>query len=264
MATTILDAAKSPFDSWALDVFYRGFFEDPILREFYGGSGYANLGYWDSSTETAVEACDRLVDRLVDLLGHTNGSVLDVACGVGATTRRLLTHFDADEVSAINISPPQIAEARKRAPGASFYRMDAAAMEFPDSYFDHVVCVEAAFHFRTRRRFLEEAFRVLKPGGSIAVSDLLMLRGAPTIPWANYLPDLGAYEDLLAGIGFERVHVEPALEETWEGFRKRFTRFISANSSRNGWAISSRDRFFTNVTLAAMIRNALLASAQKP
>ncbi len=264
MATTILDASKRPFDSWALDVFYRGFFKDPILKAFYGDSGYANLGYWDASTRTATEACDRLVDRLAGLLGDAEGRVLDVACGEGATTRRLTEHFTPDDVSAINISVPQLAAARTRAPGVSFYRMDASAMEFPDNYFDHVICVEAAFHFYTRRRFLEEALRVLRPGGTLAVSDLLMMRGAPTVPWANYVANRTAYARQLAEVGFEEVQVEPALDQTWGGFRRHFTDFITAHASENGWVVSSRDLFFTNVTLAAMVRDGLLAVARKP
>lgn len=265
MATTILDAFKRPFDSWALDLFYRGFFEDPILEAFYAGSGYANLGYWDRSTGDAVAACDRLVDRVVEMGGGgAPGRVLDVACGQGATTRRMLRHFDAGRISAINISQAQLEAARDRAPGVTFYRMDATSLQFPDGYFDRVVCIEAAFHFRTRRRFFEEALRVLAPGGSLAVSDLLMTPGAPTVPWGNYLADRQAYRDLLTEVGFEEIRVEEALEPTWRAFKRELTDFIRAKASTHGWAGAARDLVYINVTLAALIRDALLAGARKP
>ena len=100
--------------------------------------------------------------------------------------------------------------------------------------------------------------------GSLALSDLLMVWGAPTVPWANHLSDLAAYEALLAEVGFERIRVEPALEETWAGFRRHFSTFISSRGGRYGWLTASRDLFFTNVTLNSLIRDGLIASAQKP
>lgn len=264
MNSTFFDAIKEPFDSFALDIFYRGIFTDPVLRGFYGDSGYANFGYWGPTTETGPEACDQLVDQLVTLLGDVEGRVLDVGCGAGATTRHLSDHFGPQAVSAINISSSQLAEAETRAPGVSFHRMDAAAMGFDDASFGAVVCVEAAFHFRTRRRFFEEAFRILEPGGSLALSDLLTVRGAPAIPFANFVTDQAHYRDLLTDVGFEDVVVLPARDTTWEAFQLALSDFITANRATNGSLVSTRDLYYLNVVLAPLIADALLAGARKP
>jgi len=264
MGSSIISAITDPLGSWALDEFYGAVLADPILSDFYGDSGYTNFGYWDAATTTATQACDRLVDELVERLGEIRGAILDVGCGTGGTTARLSEYFDPSTIAAINISPSQLDRATLRVPGASFLNMDAAGMTFPDGCFAGVICVEAAFHFRTRRRFLEEAFRVLEPGGALALSDLILIRGAPTIPWDNHVHDRAQYGDLLLDVGFEQIRIEPALEKTWQGFRLHFSDFITANRQRYGWMASTRALYFTNVTLAAMVRDVILASARKP
>ena len=46
--------------------------------------------------------------------------------------------------------------ATRLVPGRHFLQMDAARMAFDEASFDVVLCVEAAFHFDTRRDFLRE------------------------------------------------------------------------------------------------------------
>ena len=261
MATTIRERASG---SSALRSFYREFFSDPILQAFYGDSGFANLGYWDEATADAGEAGDRLVDALLELIPERSGTILDVACGQGGSTRRLASYFEPSAITAIGISRDQLAAARQRAPGCRFLEMDATELRFADSSFDNVICVEAAFHFRSRERFLAEALRVLKPGGHLVLSDLVMSRGTPLVPPENHLPDRRAYARLLARCGFVDVVVIDATRETWRAFRRRFTAFVLGSASRYASPLGVRDLLAANLACAWAIRASLLAAGRRP
>src|SRR5215471_8355078 len=195
---------------------YRHYFED---------SGFYNFGYWDERSTTQREASEALVDRLLDRIPTKRGRILDVACGPGGTTRRLMRNFAPEMISAINLSDAQLVEARRRAPGCAFHRMDATRMNFPGEHFDAVICVEAAFHFDTRDVFFREALRVLKPGGSLVLSDMLFrdvlrpLGRYEQVPPANFAADIASYRHRFETAGFEAVDVQDATRACVGGFR---------------------------------------------
>lgn len=191
---------------------------------------FANYGYWEADTVSAKEACENLMDRLISMMSYRHGEVLDVACGLGATSRHLARQFGAENVVGINISPKQLEVCRETSPGSHFLEMDATRLDFADASFDHVVCVEAAFHFEPRRSFLEEALRVLKPGGSLVLSDILHdLWGEklnPLLHPKNHLADPRAYTRLLTEVGFTGARTEDVTIECWNRSNQRLLRFV--------------------------------------
>jgi SAM-dependent methyltransferase len=208
-------------------------FVDSILApqgRYMDGSLFANYGYWEADTVSAREACENLMDRLMGMMPDRQGEVLDVACGLGATSRHLARQFGAENVTGINISPKQLEVCRETSPGSRFLEMDATRLDFADATFDHIVCVEAAFHFEPRRLFLEEALRVLKPGGSLVLSDILHdLWGEklnPLLHPKNHLADPGAYSRLLTEVGFTGVRTEDVTIECWNRSNQRLLKFV--------------------------------------
>lgn len=249
-------------DSRLLGLFYGELFRDPLFRDFFGGSGFANLGYWDRDTSGGAEAGARLVARVLGLAPGPRGRLLDVACGEGATTRELAG--EADRVVAVNLSLPQLRATRRRAPAAGAAAMDAVELAFADGSFDTVTCFEAAFHFATREHFLVEARRVLVPGGTLLLSDLLMAPGTPLAPRENRLADADAYGSLLTAVGFEEVLVHDERERIWGGFRRAFTRHVLARVRPATAALAWRDLVACNVACSWAIRHCIVAAARKP
>lgn len=244
-------------------------------RQYFEDSGFYNFGYWPTGAKSQREACEALIDALVSKIAIKGGKILDVACGPGASTRHLTLSYAPRNITAINISEAQLAAARERAPGCAFIRMDATKLDFPDESFDAIMCVEAAFHFNTRSSFFKEALRVLKPGGSIVLTDMLFrgfmkpIGDFGQVPQANFVPDLPAYRTELERAGFESIAVEDATETCLTGFSRHLS----------GWPFSEhrRGRMGLPKAVAASIashavalyfrtvcKTYLIASARKP
>src|SRR5438067_2402844 len=90
---------------------YDRFMVGSLVRRYYDNSGFFNFGYWTDETKTQRAACEALVDQLVDRLPDKSGTILDVACGLGASSKWLARTFPAELITGINISEAQIARA---------------------------------------------------------------------------------------------------------------------------------------------------------
>ncbi len=225
-----LPAAGSDPGSLAdrVTAFYDSFFfnKNAISALLSHESDYRNIGFWDGDVQDVGQAGRRLQDRLLDFIPEKTGRILDVACGMGASTRRLLDFYPAENIWAINISERQLENTRRNAPGAHVLCMNAVDLAFEDGYFDAIECIEAAFHFETRRKYLEEALRVLRPGGHLVMSDVLFtsrerLTQSPVFPSAeNHLASAEEYRDLLKAVGFRDILVEDESERIWKAHFK--------------------------------------------
>ena len=227
-----------------LNRIYDQGFSASYHSEFFNGSGFSNFGYWDKSTINGEEAANQLIDKLISNLPKDQSKILDVACGQGGTTKRLSNHFPSAEITGINISEKQLDEARLQSKKCRFVKMNAEVLDFGDNYFDSILCTEAAFHFKTRESFFKEAWRVLKPGGSLIMTDIIFRFVLPSdiIPSENHVKDITAYKKLLKTIGYCSLSVDDSIKETWKSCRNRLIKWLLKRAYRgNNKRTAGRD-----------------------
>ena len=99
--------------------------------------------------------------------------ILEVGCGWGYCAS-LIMREEPKRYVGLDVMEEQLAIARKRGmKNAVFEQGDAADLSrFEDNSFDYVLDFCILHHVEGWRSFLDEAYRVLKPGGSVFVHDL--------------------------------------------------------------------------------------------
>ena len=137
--------------------------------------GWLNLGLWEGpgSEDEAEQACRRLVRTMASAL-PAEGVIVDVGNGLGTQDPLIAEVASPRRLVAVNVTEWQLAAGRDRLAEAAAAPVagDAARLPIANGVADGIISVEAAFHFRSRKAFFEECYRVLRPGGVLTISDI--------------------------------------------------------------------------------------------
>jgi ubiquinone/menaquinone biosynthesis C-methylase UbiE len=109
--------------------------------------------------------------------------VLDVACGTGVVARLASERIGTGRVVGLDLNPGMLAVARTVAqnggPVVEWHEGSVLHMPFPDGTFDVILCQLGLQFFPDRVRALAEMFRVLTPGGRLALSVFTAIERTP-------------------------------------------------------------------------------------
>ncbi len=149
------------------------------------------------------------------------GFLLDLGCGTGLFVREYVE--TGGRAVGLDISPKMVGKAQQRCRESGFVVGTADVLPFRDNTFDALASLLAFSYVPDPEGMLKEAYRVLKPGGSIAICTLghnIFTSAVPVIYQVGEkvglkkvgVGDFGEHyysekeiRDLLAGAGFVDV-----------------------------------------------------------
>lgn len=152
---------------------------------------------------------------------NRESNVLDICSALGGPARHLAKEFGC-RVTGLDATKRMYEEATRRtereglSPLVSYELGDSLDMPFGSRSFDVVWGQDAWCYVTDKEKLLQEAARMVKPGGTIAFTDWIQTGNMSDTEWESlnkfmvfpYLETLEGYERLLTKAGFEPEEME--------------------------------------------------------
>ncbi len=137
-------------------------------------------GYWDSSVSSFSDSLLRMNAVLAEKSAiQKDMHVLDAGCGIGGSSIWLAKNIGC-RVTGITLSQRQAKQAQALAQRfglahlLTFQVADYCHTHFEDGTFDVVWAIESVCYAESKAYFAKEAFRVLKPNGTLIMADAMV------------------------------------------------------------------------------------------
>ena len=189
------------------------------------GVPWMNLGQGLSNKDVAYSsACQTLATSLGAHLFKTGDGVLACGCGYGAELLFWKKEFSLGHITGIDTNP----RASQLFPPTSDVRLLPVAVANMYSTFvnavpfNRIVALDSVYHFEDKKHFFADCVKLLPPGGSVGVTDLVLSKqsGGRLPLWVSLLLRLmhvnveflwteEEYREHLLAQGWERIQVKP-------------------------------------------------------
>lgn len=160
---------------------------------------------------------EREHDFLAELLAGCDAPLLEIGSGEGGNLFHLLDGSRTGLHVGLDAFLPKLRFARREVPAAKGAAGDALALPFADASFATVLIRDVLHHLLEPRGALEEAARVLRPGGQIVLIEPNARNPLIQLQMALVEAERGArrstlswLEELCAGLPLEKLTWQPA------------------------------------------------------
>jgi SAM-dependent methyltransferase len=160
-----------------------------LLKYDYSDLKFLNYGYasLDPTSESlGLHESDEMERYCLQLYNHTisgvdlkGKDVLEVGSGRGGGASFITRYYEPKSYTGLDLSKKLIRFCNKNCslPNLSFVYGNAENLLFDDKTFDAIVNIESSRDYCHVDIFLTEAYRVLRPGGFLLLSDLRTIEG---------------------------------------------------------------------------------------
>ncbi|OED44539.1 hypothetical protein ACH42_07250 [Endozoicomonas sp. (ex Bugula neritina AB1)] len=221
--------SSSPAREFKIDQWLRNIPEEP-------SSGWSLLGYW-KETSKYQQACSEMAGLLADKACLSNKhKVLDMGFTSHDQLLVWLDYYQVDSLTAVVRDEELFARANDTCghfDALNLVRGGEQALEHqPAGAFDKVLALDCVYQFNDKKMFFSNSRKLLKPGGTLAFTDMVLERpfnsrfeqrfieylGRISGVRAEDMLTLGDYELQLRSLGFEHIEVVDITEDVLSGF----------------------------------------------
>jgi ubiquinone/menaquinone biosynthesis C-methylase UbiE len=204
---------------------YKKPYAEKEVQEVYDGPGGL---LWEAVMSEQIHSGGiPATDALARALNLEKGmTVLDLCSALGAPARHIATKYGVI-VKGVDMTKTMIDKATERTKKAGlenmieYYKGNVMDLPYEDESFDIVWGQEAWCYVTDKNKLLQEAYRVLKPGGKIGFTDWIItgdiakeeldpLYDTMSFP---YMEDFQGYKDILKNTGFRILDAQDQTDE---------------------------------------------------
>jgi SAM-dependent methyltransferase len=115
----------------------------------------------------------QMYHKVIGNISLENRTVLEVGCGRGGGAQFLARRFQPSHFTGVDLSKETIRFCQRTYDDSQleFRRDNAMNLSFPDGSFDVVCNIESSYCYPDKKKFFEEAYRILCKGGSFHYAD---------------------------------------------------------------------------------------------
>ena len=156
---------------------------------------FSNLGTGQAATIDAPLAME-LITKAAVACTPIIRKVLDIGCGAGNNTLKLLQYVSAFDCDLVDLSQPMLEKAQTRISAVNTgtvrtFQGDFRAIELPEAGYDVIIAAAVLHHLRDDDDWetaFRKIYRLTSPGGSVWITDLVSheTEQVQTMMWGRY------------------------------------------------------------------------------
>ncbi|MFO7874295.1 MAG: class I SAM-dependent methyltransferase [Bacteroidales bacterium] len=150
------------------------------LKSISGEYHMLHYPFYINNTDSFRQAQNNLIGYCLKKFSVlTDKDLLDVGCGNGVVALYVADNYSVNSVTGVDVNSNNVKIANEEKKirnknNVQFIEGDAQNLsQINNNSIDIIINIESAFHYPQKELFLDEIYRILKPGGQFVIADIL-------------------------------------------------------------------------------------------